>query len=140
MKHVNFKPDLSGLSLGICDELENAISRTLEKVLELAFEDDETYIYFPAEYSKSISGLGTDGVGGPEVDDPLTVYLRVGLDFSEEEKPTYAFNLRMALADTIEACANDGLFSTGLGRISVALRLLADEIDDAIAKSTGSKQ
>ena len=69
-----------------------------------------------------------------EVTDPLTVYLRVGLE-GDGEKPTYEFNLRQALADSIETCADDGSFSTGLGRLSVALRALADEIDAARAKS-----
>ena len=44
-------------------------------------------------------------------------------------------NLREALADSIQDCANDGSFSTGLGRLSVALRALADEIDAARQKS-----
>lgn len=140
MKHRKYKPDLSEWGIEALEEVGKAVETGLRKAmaeaLHYAFEDDETYIYFPVECSKEPDEKrrGTDGLGGPEVSDPLTVYLRVGLE-GYGEKPTYEFNLRGALADSIEACANDGSFSAGLGRLSVALRALADEIDAARAKS-----
>ena len=140
MKHRKYTPDVSEWGIAALDELGETISSGLRKalteVLTYAFQDDETYIYFPVEWSKEPDEEwhGTDGLSGPEVADPLTVYLRVGLECGGE-KPTYEFNLRAALADSIKDCANDGSFSTGLGRLSVALRALADEIDAAREKS-----
>ena len=140
MKHRKYKPDLSDWGIEALEEVGKTIEKRLRKAvaeaLHYAFEDDETYIYFPVEWSKEPDEErpGTDGLGGPEVADPLTVYLCVGLN-SGGETPTYEFNLREALADSINVCAEDGHFSAGLGRLSVALRALADEIDAARAKS-----
>jgi len=140
MKHRKYQPDVSDWGITALDELDETITKGLRKALSealtYAFEDDETYIYFPVEWSKEPDEEwpGSDGIGGTEVADPLTVYLRVGLECGGE-KPTYEFNLREALAETIHDCATDGSFSTGLGRLSVALRALADEIDAAREKS-----
>lgn len=145
MKHKKYKPELSEWGIEALEEvsktIETGLRKAMEEVLHYAFEDDETYIYFPVEWSKEPGEQhpGTDGLGGPEVADPLTVYLRLGLD-AKGEKPTYEFNLREALADSIETCAADGSFSAGLGRLSVALRALADEIDAARAKSNDQVQ
>ena len=129
VRRVFGKVDLSGWDIGALDDISQFIGESLlkavEEVLGHAFEGDETYFYFPAEWPRG------DGVGGPVVADPLTIYLRVGLEGMNGEKPTYRFNLRDAVADKIEACREDGSFSTGLGRISCAFRELADEIDAA---------
>lgn len=124
MKHKSYLPDLSDWNIPHQEERQ-----AVESMLHEAFLDDETYLYFPVKWSKGETP-GTDGLDGPEVADPLTVYLRVGLD-SDGEKPTYQFNLRETLKKTIEDCTQDGSYSIGLGRLSVALRELADEIDVA---------
>lgn len=139
MKHIKFKADVSNWDLDSIDNLAESIGLALrtavEEVLQLAFEDDETHVYFPVEWSKEPDDetAGCDGIGGPEVADPLTVYLRVAI--GDGEKPTFAFNLRRALQDSIDACAQDGSFAAGLGRLSISLRQLADDIDAARAKS-----
>ena len=135
MKHVKYKPELSEWKLeaaeGIFRSVEKAIHRAAGEALHYAFESDNSYLYFPVEWGDS------DGIGGPVVEDPLTIYLRVGLE-GDGEKPTFEFNLRDALADTIEACKEDGSFSPGLGRLSDALRDLAAYIDAAREKSNAN--
>lgn len=138
MKHLKHSPDLSGWGVEAIEKvgrsLNDALLEALTEVLGGIFEGDETYIYFPVEWSGHKGrALGGDGIGGPEVADPLTVYLRVGME-SQGEKPTYRFNLRDALARSLTDCAHDGSFSEGLGRLSEALRTWADEIDAARAQ------
>lgn len=145
MKHKKYTADLSGWNLDAVEEITGKINASIYKAaaeaLQYIFDGHQTYIYFPVEWSKEPYEAmpGTDGIGGPEVADPLTVYLRVGMG-SEDAEPTYEFNLREALADSIELCAEDGSFSAGLGRLSVALRALADEIDTARQKSNDQVQ
>ena len=131
VRRVCGKVDLSDWGIRALNDVNQVIGEALlkavEEALDYAFEDDETYFYFPAEWPRS------DGVGGPAVADPLTIYLRVGLE-GDGEKPTYRFNLREAVAESMAACREDGSSSTGLGRISAALRELADEIDAARRK------
>ncbi len=128
MKHRKYKPDLSGWTLDAFDKasatMETCFRDAVSEALHLALEDGSTYIYFPVEWDDQ------DGLSGPAVEDPLTCYLRFGLE-SDGESPTYEFNLRDALDDSIESCAHDGSFSEGLGRLSLALRQLADEIEAA---------
>jgi len=138
MKHVKFEPNINDWEIPALIGIDRCIKRAIVQVLKYAFEDDETYIYFPVEWSQELDQDdpedfegGGDGLGGKEVTDPLNVYLRLGLD-NGAEKPTYEFNLREALKDTMAACKEDGSFSTGLGRLSVALRAFAEEIDEII--------
>jgi hypothetical protein len=140
MRHVQKSVDLSGWFLNSLDDASAAVKPFLLKAVEdaiaLALADDATYAYFPIEWA---AGPGDDFEGcdglheGKEVSDPLTVYMCVGLANSEET-PVYAFSLRDALANSLAACAEDGSFSYGLGRLSESLRGLADEIDAARAK------
>lgn len=130
MKHRKYKPDISDWELEAFKVVEQGLRDAVSMALHLAFESDETYIYFPVEWHEDSS---SDGLGGKSVACPLTVYLRVGLGSYGEEKPTYEFNLRDALSLTIEQCAKDGSSAEGLGRLSVSLRELADDIDRARA-------
>lgn len=142
MKHIKFKPDISEWEIDAITEvteiIQDGLLKAVSEALQSAFEDDETYIYFPIEWinEPGAERTGTDGIGGKPVTDPLTVYLRVGIEGGvDREKPTFEFNLRESLADSIDNCAEDGSFSAGLGRLSESLRALADEIDAARAKS-----
>ena len=138
MRNVRHKPDLSKWSLPLSDEitstLEKAISNTVESVLELAFDEGDTYITFPIEWVSD--SRNSDGHGGPAVTDPLTVYLVVDIGSDDNEKPIYEFNLRDVLAGSISDCASDGSFSNGLSKLSASFKALAEEIDAAIASST----
>lgn len=140
MKHTKFKPDLTGWGLQEIDRFgemaADALRKLVAEVLHMAFEDDETYIYFPVDWSKDPEETcpGSDGIGGPEVKDPLTVYLCVGLEGENGEKPTYEFNLRDVIFETINVCAEDGSFAPGLRRLSASLRALADNIDAVLPK------
>ena len=133
MKHIKYEASIKDWGLVNDSPLHNALTKTIEEALtqaiSYAFEDDETYIYWPAEWS----GMDSDGIGNQPPDDPLTVYLRVGFDNEGEvEKPTYSFNLRECLKDTIEQCGIDGSFSTGLKRIRDGLIKLTEEIDEVL--------
>ena len=137
MKHVTGKVDISELEIEAIDDaikcLKDQAYKAATEVLEYVFADDETYIYFPVEWSgiDASHPKSTDGLGGPGIKDPLTMYLRVGLDSGEEEKPSYEFNLREVLRDSLADCKNDGSFSGGLERLSIALVELAADINVA---------
>jgi hypothetical protein len=129
MKRLGKKPDLSDWNLpDVFDEektFREMLQDALEQVLTAIFEEkpEEAYIYFPVEWGD------TDGRGGPAISDPLTIYLALNsIDLA------YSFNLREALATSLEWCAEDGSFSDQLPKLSHALRELANEIDAACAK------
>lgn len=133
MKKVENNSNLEEWSLVSIDALKDVVLKAAGEAVDIAMEDDETYIYFPIEWDDgpgAESSARSDGLGGNAVTDPLTVYLTVALD-SEGSAPTYSFNLRDCLTNSIKACAEDGSFSYGLGVLSAALRDLADEIDSA---------
>lgn len=129
MKHKKHKIDISDWGIQafnkVSNILEKSFCKAISEVLTYAFEIDETYIDFPVQWERM------DGSGVPSVKDPLTVYLHLALDNGDGKLPTYEFNLRDSLSGAIADCAIDGSFSTGLGRLSTALRQLADEIDAA---------
>ena len=133
MKPVFTKPDLSGWNLDGLDKMgakfKTLIEETTGEAIHYAMK--ESYIMFPAEWGDS------DGLSGKAPKNPLTVYLRLGIEDKRDEKPTYSFDLQETLRETIRDCANDGSFSDGLERIASGLRELAGEIDQAIEKSNG---
>jgi hypothetical protein len=139
MKRVTSKcspdPDISGWSIPIpaLESLRRDIEKVIAEAIDMAMQDTDTYITFPVEWADDDGNQeGSDGVCGPAVDDPLTVYLRIAINNSMEPT-TYSFSLRDALKDTIETCSEDGSFSSGLKKLSSSLRDLASEIDAAIA-------
>ena len=103
----------------------NMLLLSAKEALDLAFADDNTAAFFPAEYGDS------DGLGGPAPVDPLTVYFQIALD-GDDEGPYWQTSLSEMLEDTIGYCARDGSFSKGLERIRDGLRELADKIDAAL--------
>lgn len=126
---IGEKPDLSEWVLPdvfdpektFTEMLQDALEQTLEVIFE--DEDQQAYIYFPVKWGD------TDGRGGPAVSDPLTIHLAL-----DSIGSAYSFNLREALAASLEWCAEDGSFSDQLPKLSHALRELANEIDAACAK------
>jgi hypothetical protein len=135
MKHVHNEPNLQDWTLSASEsELANYIKRELAELIKLAFADEDTRPFFPVEYSRDPENgkKGSDGFGGAEVGDPLTMYLRVALANDTDDLPAFSFNLRETLNDTLEICREDGSYSYGLGRLSKSLRELADSIDSAI--------
>ena len=135
MKRLSGKPDLSDWNLpDVFDEektFKEMFQDGLEQTLECIFEDqdDKAYIFFPIEWGE------TDGCGGPGVSDPLTIYLRL-----DSINTHYAFNLREALAGSLEFCAEDGSFSDQLPKLSHALRELANDIDAVCDKPRKGQQ
>lgn len=135
MKHVKFKPDLSNWGISVSDlgnsKFADALSESLigyiEETLHCAFVDGDSYLDFPVAWGD------TDGNNGPSINDPLMMYLYVGLS-GGTNTPTYAFNLRECVDEKIKDCAYDGSFRDGLQQISKGLRELSDEID-AVTKS-----
>jgi len=137
MKHVTTtpKPDLNEWSLDSSEKLSSVINEMVAEALHYSLEDEGTRISLPVVWSEDtceqLGWGGGDGLGGPNVEDPLTVYLRIGI-LSEVEAPTYKFSLRDEVEASLEYFAEDGSYSFGFGRLSVALRELADEIDAAM--------
>lgn len=132
MKKVKFEIDLSEWRLlaveGLGEAIMEATTKATTEALNYAFEGRNSDIYFPITWGSS------DGIGDTQVDDPLTVYLCVGLE-SMGEKPTFKFNLRECLKNTMEECEENGSSSVGLEKLMYALRVLADEIAAVLLKS-----
>jgi hypothetical protein len=138
MKRKSGEINLSGCSLGSIDELHKGMEQLLlnasRDVLAMALDSNESYLSFPIEWAGAPGDkYSSDGFGGPAVSDPLTMYLTTGLGDRLGSGPTYVFNVREVLQDSIKTCAVDGSFKHGLSLLSAALRELADEIDSAAA-------
>lgn len=127
--------DLTDWELDAMDEaveaFKNAVRKGIAEALKISLAEEDTYVFFPIEWYEDDPAQSSDGVGNAAVDDPLTVYLRLGF---EEGPTTYAFNLRTALETTLKWCREDGSHDAGLRKLSGALRELADDIDEAIAE------
>ena len=136
MQHVRETPNIKGWGLLNVDALEEICSNAVNEAIQLAFSYEDTRPYFPIEYSRP-NGSGSDGYNGDEVTDPLTVYLQIGFEHGDK-RPTYSFNVRSALDQTIAECEKDGSWSYGLSRIAEAFRKLADDIDEAVAKGNST--
>lgn len=131
MKRIQRKAiplSLRGWNLDAVDKAEDCINKLVLKAaaeaLSLAFDDEMTYAYFPAEWEEAV-----DGLGGKKPKDPLTVYVRIALAAEEEcESPTWSFSLR----DLVEQMAKDELgirSGKGLKSIADGLRECADILD-----------
>lgn len=134
MKQLKYKVDLTDWHLQSVDEYGQIFGKALlaatTEALQLAVESDDTHAYFPAEWSSNEDDIpGCDGLGGPEPEDPLTIYVIFALGGMEGKDPIFSFSLREVLEKRITECAEDGSWGFGLGRISSALRNLADDID-----------
>jgi hypothetical protein len=106
--------------------VEELFRQVSAKILAIALEP-HTMVDFPVVWSAP-DGRGSDGRGGPQVEDPLTLHLSVS-----EDECVYEFNLRDALQDDLESAAEDGSFVFGLRRLAQELRKFADEIEQGIA-------
>lgn len=139
MKHKKYKPDIAEWNMDALEELNKNILKAVNEAIGYALNDEQTRVYFPVEYSGDPKSedeeSDSDGIGGGNVEDPLTVYFCIAVCNNDNEVPTYEFNLRDVLSNSIEDCAKDGSYSFGLGRLSASLRTLADEIDAARKKS-----
>jgi hypothetical protein len=140
MKHVCGNPKLADWGIDAFENIEQIFRDGLAEVVEHAFAEDDTYIYFPVQYSRDpeFGKKGSDGIFGEEVSDPLTVYLRIALAY-DDDRPTYSFNLRDSIQDELNYCKEDGSYSFGLSRLSKALRGLADEIDAAVEEGKAAQ-
>lgn len=122
MKHKAFKFDYELWESETLKEVEKYLKKSLLEAIEQAIGSDDAFIYLPC-----LSGED-DGFGGPKVNDPLTVYMRVGLP-GFDENPIYEFSIRDEVERDIKMC--DGDYSYGLARFAEALRDMAHEIDTA---------
>lgn len=142
LKNEYHKPDVANWTLDAIDKamdgLHTLIKRAASEALTIAFSNAGTYISWPAEFGNS------DGHSKEGPVDPLTIYLTVALGTSDASDPVYSFNLRSALADTIEDWRERGPFfdseDAGYGesllRIAAALNTLAHDIESAVKGST----
>ena len=126
MKHVKNKVDLSGFEWELGEQFDEAdvllnklLRQTVEGMIEWALVE-ATRIDFPNALSKT--------------GDPLAGSIFVGLNSEYGKELHLEFNLRDCLAHEIKECQqyNDvPEYIEGMGRMSAALRALADEIDQA---------
>ena len=134
IKNKYYKPTISewgDFSLGT---FAKPLREIIDTILDIALNSDKNDVDFPIIWSRK-DGKGSDGIKKKEITDPLIIYLVLEEIGGQKGTPVYEINLRDALANDIEECATDGSFSYGLGRLSTALRKLADEIDEAREKS-----
>ena len=135
LTHIKNDIDLTDWELDAIDDAvilyKETVRKGMAEALKLLLEEEDTHMFFPIVWYEDDPTLSSDGVGNAAVDDPLTVYLTLGL---EGMPATYAFNLREALEISLNWCRSDGSHDAGLRKLSVALRDLADDIDEAIAE------
>lgn len=55
---------------------DKALGEEVQRVIVEAFEESPPYAFMPVEW-RGIGPLGDDGLGGPEVSDPLTIYVGI---------------------------------------------------------------
>lgn len=114
------KREYDEVAESIADMAAKTVISAASEALKYAMEDDDTYFYFPIQWAET----GEDGIGGPPITDPLTMYLTVALSSEDLVRyPTYEFNLRSCV-EAMCGCGKGGRLL-----ISAALRQLADEID-----------
>jgi hypothetical protein len=125
MKHIDGKIELDCFSIGDKKQLE----RELEKVFT-----SDTEVYFTQQWGFCKS----DGIFGKTPKDPLTVYIRFGLEYLGE-KPTFSFSIRDLWDDMFQGVSgqegiDDKKHIKDARKLAKALRELADEIDVNIRK------
>ncbi|NEX15229.1 MAG: hypothetical protein C1943_00990 [Halochromatium sp.] len=134
MKRIFNPIDFSSWSLPESEKLlktiDLAVKKAASEAVKYAFENEEGRLSFPVIWAPN-----SDGRRHQAVKDPLDVYVEIPLGEFEDEGPEYIFNLREALKDDIDICAEDGSFARGLEMLRDSLRELAREIDDALPKS-----
>lgn len=132
------KVDLSQWNLPL-DSILEPLEKAIIESLECALKEITTgaHIFFPIEWD--FGENAGDGVGGPPVKDPLTVYLRLPFD-SGDEQPTWGFSLREPIDQYIEGVTDrNGVVSDmehrrGLEALRDGFRALADTIDNTLTQ------
>jgi hypothetical protein len=129
MKHKYGEIDFSDWHLPSLDNLtsliDTGIRDVVKEIYEGAIKDDEVYISFPIVWFHSDDG--SDGCGGLNVTNPLSMYINF-----YEDGPTFETSLNECLESYIEDCIKDGSWSDGLKLVPTELRKLADKIDAAV--------
>jgi hypothetical protein len=121
--------------------VEDHFKAALTDLLQQIFDDDPPSLYFPFKY-----GIGedpNDGLNGPPVADPATVYVSVPLGAHSDERCYYGISLEAAVDDIIESHVSwrDGHRGKIHGaeeqamcrKIAARLRELAAKLEDACA-------
>lgn len=137
LQNVLRRPDLSEWQLDVLEEIADALSDKVAKAateaLEIMLNDQGTRVYLAGTWADE-HGLG-DGLetGEPRrAVDPLDVYIQLASDPDNDKQAVYKFNIREHINEVIGYCRDDGSFDTGLRRIMLALRSLADDIESAL--------
>ena len=118
-------------------DLDELIKKVASEAINCALEEPAR-AWIPALWSD----IGSeDGIGGPLVDDPLTIYIELPLGETEDNNPVWALSLSAAVDDFIEGkicCGgpDEGKITARPGdsalRLRDALRAEAQKIDDVI--------
>lgn len=130
LKFVRFKPNLSGYTTPVLDNLSEkmveALSREVAGSIHFAFTKGDTNFHFPALYGASYN---KDGFGGKCPKDPLALYLYV--DVNADNRSTYKFSLTKIVKEELEFLEDED-YAKGFLRVSTALRRLAKEIEERV--------
>lgn len=136
MNHLKFRGEIDVFGWDkfnkLRSEFDDVIADAVAEVIHEIMKSDETYAYFPIRFANK-EGDGGDGVIGPQIDDPLVIYLRMDFLDENDEGETYAFNLRDSVREALDLNREyEGAYDFGMSRLSSALRALAEDIDAAL--------
>ena len=94
---------------------------------------------FEIKYDDGSIGKGADGHGGPPVDDPLTLYLRLPLA-DEEDGVVFKCSLEEVIDDLIDSCISptthtvvEASGQVTCRRVAARLRELAEHLERTLA-------
>lgn len=127
------KIDLTTWGFGALESVAAAITLAATEAIRDTFEEDPPYIYFPIEWGDN------DGINGPRIIDPATLYVSMPLGATEEHV-IWSVSLESAVDSLIEIneAGRDGPLreegSEAATKLAARLRELATKLDDAVKR------
>lgn len=110
-------------SFGLGD-LDKAVAANFADAIEESLSSFPPVAFLPFQY-----GPQSDGINGPETDDPLLIYFSLpAFDANADYGLAWSISLRAIIADAIEDNSDEAKLM-----LSRALRTLANEIDSVTA-------
>lgn len=131
--------DVSDWEFG-CGDFDGPVKSVCTEVLTNTLQDEPPTIYLPWEYNDEELSGRSDGLGGPPVDDPLTLSVYLGI-FSENNPPRWQTSLRtlaMEMIDMSRPGNGESFQSEKIDAFISALRALADDMEKECAKEVKS--
>ena len=130
MKHVIYDVALADFYLTSTKKINAIILEGVAEVIKCGLESDEARACFP------FSWVDSDGLGGKQPADPLTVYVQLPFGESPDFPPTFEFSLSKEILNAIElhishhsGKVEDKEAINMLTKLSATLSELANKID-----------